>query len=154
MTSEDACDKTDPANLPHIHNYQTVIGALLYLSSNTRPDIAFAVNQCARFMSCPGLSHLYVTKTLKIVYLRGMSKPNTLEGFIDADHAGNPEDRISVLHSTGVSTSTPGCFVFVSLCLLECCFFQKVATVQNIADIFTKRLSGPLLEGHRSFFLW
>ena len=32
-----------------IWGYASVIGMLLYLSSNSRPDIQFAVHQCARF---------------------------------------------------------------------------------------------------------
>ena len=29
-------------------NYASVVGMLMYLASNSRPDIAFAVHQCAR----------------------------------------------------------------------------------------------------------
>ena len=36
--------KRDWSNL-----YASVIGMMLYLASNTRPDISFAVNQCDRF---------------------------------------------------------------------------------------------------------
>jgi hypothetical protein len=38
-------------------NYRAVIGMLLYLSSNSQPDIAFAVNQCARYCASPALKH-------------------------------------------------------------------------------------------------
>ena len=31
------------------NSYAYVIGMMMYLASNTRPDISFAVNQCARF---------------------------------------------------------------------------------------------------------
>jgi hypothetical protein len=47
----------------HQWSYHTIIGMLTYLSMTSRTDIAFAVHQCARFMSyahsrncCP--SHL------------------------------------------------------------------------------------------------
>ena len=38
-------------------NYDLIVGMLLYLASNTRPDIAFVVHQCARFMHSPKVSH-------------------------------------------------------------------------------------------------
>ena len=53
LTSEDcpAKDKIDPET---VRNYQQMVGSFMYLNSWTRPDIAFAVSQCARFMSNPG----------------------------------------------------------------------------------------------------
>ena len=38
-------------------NYRSVVGMLLYLSGNTRPDITFAVSQVARFTHNPKKSH-------------------------------------------------------------------------------------------------
>ena len=38
-------------------NYASVVGMLLYLAGNTRPDIAFAIHQCARFTHQPKHSH-------------------------------------------------------------------------------------------------
>ena len=37
--------------------YSSVVGMLQYLSNNSRPDIAYAVNQCARFTPQPKRSH-------------------------------------------------------------------------------------------------
>ena len=34
-------------------SYSSVVGLLLYISSHTRPKIAYVVNFCARYMFCP-----------------------------------------------------------------------------------------------------
>ena len=38
-------------------NYASIIGMLTYLDGHTRPDIAYAVHQCARFTFAPKTSH-------------------------------------------------------------------------------------------------
>eukprot|EP00804_Cyclotella_cryptica_P008406 CCRYP_003924-RA/>CCRYP_003924-RA protein AED:0.27 eAED:0.27 QI:0/0/0/1/0/0/2/0/265 len=38
-------------------NYAAVVGMLLYLCGHTRPDIAFAVHQCAQYTFCPTRHH-------------------------------------------------------------------------------------------------
>jgi hypothetical protein len=45
----------DPPN--GAYNYASVIGMLQYLQGHSRPDITFAVSQCARFVQSPKLSH-------------------------------------------------------------------------------------------------
>ena len=39
------------------NSYYYVIGMMSYLASNTRPDISFAVHQCARFTHNTKVSH-------------------------------------------------------------------------------------------------
>jgi hypothetical protein len=48
--------------------YASVVGLLLYLLTNTRPDIAYGVSQAARFTSNPKQSHATVGKMI-ICYL-------------------------------------------------------------------------------------
>ena len=43
-------------------SYPSVVGMLLYLAGNSRPDIAFAVNQAARFTHDPKDSHAVAVK--------------------------------------------------------------------------------------------
>ncbi|KAI0991198.1 hypothetical protein K3495_g16989, partial [Podosphaera aphanis] len=50
--------------------YQQIVGSGIYLSNNTRPDIAYCVGQLARFMSRPGGIHLKMAKQL-LRYLKG-----------------------------------------------------------------------------------
>ena len=102
-------------------SYASVIGMLLYLASNSRPDIAFAVNQCARFNHCAKLCHEKAVKRigryLKATRDKGLIlKPNkefNLELYADADFAGlwnieNPNDAVSVRSRTGYVITLSG----------------------------------------------
>ena len=93
-----------------------LVGALMYLTCFTRGDCSFAVNQCARFMSNPGPSHIAAakrilrylagTRSMGLTYTKGgadaglksvgkLTEPNQLTASADADHAG-AKDRRSV----------------------------------------------------------
>ena len=76
--------------------YASIVGMLMYLGQNTRPDIAFVVHQCARFTHNPKHSHAVGVKRI-IRYLQGTKDkgmilcPNdSLEAncYVDADFAG------------------------------------------------------------------
>ena len=70
---------------------------LNYLTGSTRPDLAMAVHQVARFSNDPKLSHeksvIRICRYLLDTPNHGMIfKPNKdlgLEVFVDADFAGN-----------------------------------------------------------------
>ena len=53
-----------------VRNYQQLIGACMYLTCFTRGDCSFAVNQCARFMSNLGPTHIAAAKRI-LRYLAG-----------------------------------------------------------------------------------
>jgi hypothetical protein len=77
-------------------SYASVVGMLLYLSGHTRPDIAYAVNCCARYMFAPKHSHELALKRigryLKNTSDRGMviqpTRELTVDAYPDADFAG------------------------------------------------------------------
>ena len=48
----------------HSWHYRSVIGMLNFLAGSTRPDIAFATNQCARFSADPRKSHENAVKQI------------------------------------------------------------------------------------------
>ena len=86
-------------------SYSSVVGMLLYLSGHTRPDIAYAVNCCARYMFCPKHCHELALKRigryLKATATRGMvinpTSEFSIDAYPDADFAGmygheNPTD--------------------------------------------------------------
>ena len=83
--------------------YQSAVGRLLYLSTTTRPDIAFAVSSVAKYTSDPTVQHWKAVKHI-IRYLIGtvgyglmFRKKETAEteGYSDADWAGDIDDRKS-----------------------------------------------------------
>ena len=77
-------------------NYASVVGMLMYLAGHTRPDIAYAVNCCARYMFNPKRSHEEAVKRivryLKATKDRGMifdpTEDFALNCYPDADFAG------------------------------------------------------------------
>ena len=82
----------------HLFCQPLTVGALMYLATTTRPDIAYTVGYLARFNSNPGLAHWQAVKHL-LRYLNGTADygityapdPNSNElfsTFSDADHGG------------------------------------------------------------------
>lgn len=82
--------------------YQELIGALMYVTVGTRPDIAHAVSALSQFKSCHRGEHWAAAKRV-LRYLRGTSdigltfhKNNQpLRGFADADWGNCAVDRRS-----------------------------------------------------------
>ena len=122
----EACNET--------FNYASVVGMLLYLSGHTRPDIAFAVSQCARYSCCPRRSHEEAIKRIGR-YLKGTRDKGIImfpklsfqiDCYVDADFAGlwNYEDSMdptSVKSRTGFLFTVGGCPIsWVSRLQNEC----------------------------------
>jgi hypothetical protein len=55
-------------------DYASIVGMMMYLSSNSRPDIQFAVHQCARFTHNPKQSHGDAILRICGQYLQGTEK--------------------------------------------------------------------------------
>ena len=83
--------------------YREAVGSLNYLSTCTRPDIAFAVSEVSRYNQNPGKQHwlavkriikyLIGTKDLKLTFRK--STENNIIGYADADWAGDHDSRKS-----------------------------------------------------------
>lgn len=95
--------------------YLSALGALQYLATMTRPDIAYAVSFLGRFSSNPGLQHWAALKHLhryvkgimglKLTYTSNSSSPGTsvtFSTFCDASHG----DCVDSGHSTGAYVTT------------------------------------------------
>ena len=95
------CENED--NVYNQKMYQAAVGSLLYLSTKTRPDIAYAVGSVARFCAKPSNEHWTAIKRI-LRYLKGTTHfglhysdiaPPDCVGYSDADWAGDTGDRKS-----------------------------------------------------------
>jgi hypothetical protein len=87
--------------------YRQAVGALLYATQCTRPDISFPVSKMSQFMNCYSVAHwqgveqiiryLKTTKKRCITYKRHRNSKlrNILVGYSDADWASDVETRKS-----------------------------------------------------------
>ena len=102
--------------------YRSVIGKLNFLEKSTRPDIAVAVHQCARYMEDPKIEHATAVKRigryLKATRHGGMiyePSDQSFDCFVDASFAGdwNPEtaneDRSTARSRSGRIVMYAGC---------------------------------------------
>ena len=69
MSPKTDAEKTEMAKVP----YRELIGALMYLSVGTRPDISFAVSELSKFLVSPGKQHWNATKHV-LRYLKGTAE--------------------------------------------------------------------------------
>ncbi|KAL0451442.1 UNVERIFIED_CONTAM: Retrovirus-related Pol polyprotein from transposon RE1 [Sesamum latifolium] len=84
--------------------FRQIVGSLFYLTI-TRPDIAFSVGVIYQFMDQPCEIHLiaakrilrYIKNTLSYGLMHEKSKFFSLSGFVDADWAGDVNDRRSTM---------------------------------------------------------
>ena len=92
----------DEAALSSDFPYASLVGALIYIAVMARPDISFAINKCAQYMSDPSETHwralihiLIYLRTFPDLVIRYSSNPtnitnsiNMLCAYVDTDHAG------------------------------------------------------------------
>ena len=96
LSSEECADDTD-------FPFQELVGCLMYLAVSTRPDIAYATNYLARFVTCTRPCHVAAAKRI-LRYLQGTRNygivlgdwsETLLEGFCDASYGNCEETRRS-----------------------------------------------------------
>ena len=103
--------------------YRSIVGKLNFLEKSTRPEIAYAVHQCARFSSNPKQSHAnaikYLCRYLMATKDKGLilkaDKSKSFEVHVDCDFAGNwvredaMNDPSTAKSRTGFIISYGGC---------------------------------------------
>ena len=137
-------------------NYRAIIGMLLYLSGNTRTDIALTVSMLAKYAIDPKESHAKAVKTL-LRYLKGTADKGTiykptekleLDLYVDADFCGmfkvEPDnDPKSAKSRTGYIAMLCGCPVLCNS-KLQTCTSQSTLEAEYVALSSALRAFIPL----------
>ena len=116
--------------------YCSAVGSLMYAMICTRPDIAYAVGVVSRYMSNPGKKHWEAVKGI-MRYLNGTrkmcicfgSKGSDVEGYTDADYAGDMDKRRSTLGY--VFMFTRGVMSWQSYRVVHLCSLLRQSTLQQ-----------------------
>ena len=103
-------------------HYRSIIGQLNYLAATTRPEIQFAVHQCARFSQDPKMSHekavkrivRYLKRTQDQGLILTVDQSKGIECYVDPDFAGgydkkDPDNPRDYLSRTGYVVKYAGC---------------------------------------------
>ncbi|WIA17281.1 hypothetical protein OEZ85_014150 [Tetradesmus obliquus] len=104
-----------------VYHYGSVVGALNYLATCTRPDIAFASSLLCRYLSCPTKQHWQAAMSV-LAYLNGTTSMGLVfngklgglqpRGFCDASYGDDPDTRRST--SGSVFTAASGAVIWCS----------------------------------------
>jgi hypothetical protein len=137
--------------------YASAVGMLMYLSSNSRPDIQYAVHQCARFTHFPKKTHedaiLRICRYLQGTKDKGLifqpTDDMTLDCYVDADFAGlygveDDQDPVCVKSRTGYCLTLGGCpLIWVSKLQTEIALStteaEYIALSQSLRDLIPMR---------------
>jgi histone deacetylase 1/2 len=118
--------------------YRRVIGKLMYLEKSTRPDLAYAVHQCARFSHAPKVEHGRAVKWLGR-YLKGTAdmglilKPSgpSLDLFVDSDFAGNWDPEIADTDSSTANSRHGYILKYCGMPLLWASQLQSICALSS-----------------------
>ncbi|CAI7832930.1 unnamed protein product, partial [Closterium sp. NIES-53] len=88
-----------------IRDYQKKLGCLLFAAVTCRPDLSYSASQLATYLKRPEVEHLaelnralhyfVSTPTVGLTYHKNATAPPKLIGYVDADHAGDSDNRRS-----------------------------------------------------------
>ena len=119
-------------------HYRSIIGKLNFLEKGTRPDIAYATHQCARFSIDPKVSHGLAVEYL-CKYLIGTRDegiildpdPNKLlKVYVDADFSGNYQ-RMTAMDDVSTAKSRTG--YIVQYCNCPIIWTSKLQTLVTLS---------------------
>jgi len=133
-------------------HYRSVIGKLNFVEKSTRPDIAYAVHQCARFSSDPKESHANAIKRI-VKYLVGTQdkgiilnpKDHSFDCWVDADFVGN-WDRVNADVDPSTAKSRTGYVITYAGCPLTWASKLQTEVALSTTEAEYNALSASLRE--------
>ncbi|CAI7804490.1 unnamed protein product [Closterium sp. NIES-54] len=97
--------KSAPLKPAGIRNYQRKLGCLLFAAVTCRPDLSYSASQLATYLKRHedehmkeldrALHYLVSTPTIGLIYYKNITTTPKLIGYVDADHAGDSDNRRS-----------------------------------------------------------
>ncbi|CAI7841554.1 unnamed protein product [Closterium sp. NIES-54] len=88
-----------------IRDYQRKLGCLIFATVTCRPDLSYSASQLATYLKKPEVEHmteldralhyLVSTPTIGLTYYKNITITPKLIGYVDADHAGDSDNRRS-----------------------------------------------------------
>ena len=108
---------------PKLFHYRSVVGKLNYLEKSSRPDISYAVHQCARFSHDPKVTHgqaiIHLVKYLHGTRDKGIilhpNDDHNLHCHVDADFCGN-WNKLTAMHDASTAKSRTGFVITYANC--------------------------------------
>ncbi|CAI7910751.1 unnamed protein product [Closterium sp. NIES-54] len=98
-------EESAPLKPAGIRNYQRKLGCLLFAAVTCRPDLSYSASQLATYLKRPeaehmseldrALQYLVSTPTIGLIYYKNKTTTPKLIGYVDADHAGDSDNRRS-----------------------------------------------------------
>ncbi|CAI7911703.1 unnamed protein product [Closterium sp. NIES-53] len=113
-------DKAESAPLKPagIRNYQRKLGCLLFAAVTCRPDLSYSASQLATYLKRPedehmkeldrALHYLVSTLTIGLIYYKNITTTPKLIDYVNADHAGDPDNRRSRTVTSGAAGAGAG----------------------------------------------
>ena len=168
LTTADAPTTDEHKEIMSKIPYRQAVGSLIWLASGTRPDIAYAVSQVARFNGNPGIEHWKaIVKIFR--YLQGTlnigikfsptpykSELLSVKGYVDSDHARCVDTRRSITGYMFVMSNGPVSWqarqqTSVALSSMEaeymalCAATQEAMWLKMILTDFNCRFEEPII---------
>ncbi|CAB1100038.1 unnamed protein product [Ectocarpus sp. CCAP 1310/34] len=128
--------------------FRELVGSLMWMATQTRPDIANAVRAVARYCASPKMVHwkatlgvlgyVWTTSWMGITFERGVVTRMRMQVFVNADYASKATDRRSV--SGGLVMCGGGCVTWFSRTQKCVTLSTTEAEYMAIADVLKEVL--------------